>query len=383
MRNRLLGKTGLYVSEIGFGGEWLERHPEEEAIELMRYANGKGINIIDCWMPDPKSRDIIGKAMMGQRESWYVQGHFGSTWQNGQYVRTREMKYVKPAFEDLLTRLQTDYIDLGMIHYVDTVEEWNDLQDSDFLKYVKEMKENGIIRHIGMSSHNPETAKLAVRSGLIEMLLFSVNPAFDMLPAGQDLDELLKESYRYEEGLSGINGERSELYQLCEEYNVGITVMKGFAGGRLFDENRSPFRVRLTPVQCIHYALTRPGVASILCGYDTKEQIDEAVSYENASDEQKDYGSVLANAPLHSYRGECTYCGHCRPCTAELDIAMINKYYDLAVMQPEVPATVRSHYELLEHHASECVDCHECESRCPFGVPIAERMKKTKELFGL
>jgi len=383
MRKRLLGKTGLYVSEIGFGGEWLERHPEEESIELMKYANAKGINIIDCWMPDPKSRNIIGKAMLGKRENWYVQGHFGSTWQNGQYVRTREMKYVKPAFEDLLTRLQTDYIDLGMIHYVDTVEEWNKLQDSDFLKYVKEMKEKGVIRHIGMSSHNPETAKLAVRSGLIEMLLFSVNPAFDMLPAGQDLDELLKESYRYEEGLSGINVERSELYKLCEEYNVGITVMKGFAGGRLFDEKRSPFRVRLTPVQCIHYALTRPGVASILCGYDTKEQIDEAISYENASDEQKDYGSVLANAPLHSYRGECTYCGHCKPCTAELDIAMINKYYDLAIMQSEVPATVRSHYELLEHHASECVDCHECEPRCPFGVPIAERMEKTKELFGL
>ena len=105
MKYNVLGKTGLKVSEIGFGGEWLEHHPEEESIELMKYAGEKGINIIDCWMPDPKSRDIIGKAMKGNREKWYVQGHFGSTWQNGQYVRTRDMKYVKPAFEDLLTRL--------------------------------------------------------------------------------------------------------------------------------------------------------------------------------------------------------------------------------------------------------------------------------------
>lgn len=383
MRKRLLGKTGIYVSEIGFGGEWLERHPEEESVALMRYANEKGINIIDCWMPDPKSRDIIGKAIKDNRENWYVQGHFGSTWQNGQYVRTREMKYVKPAFEDLLARLQTDYIDFGMIHFVDTVEDWKNLQNSDFLAYVMEMKEKGVIRHIGMSSHNPETAKMAVRSGLIEMLLFSVNPAFDMLPAGQDLDELLSEGYRYEEGLAGINTERAELYQLCEEYGVGITVMKGFAGGRLFDEKRSPFCVRLTPMQCIHYALTRPGVASILCGYDTKEQVDEAVRYETATAEEKDYASVLANAPLHSYKGACTYCGHCKPCAAKLDIAMINKYYDLAAVQPEVPATIRSHYELLEHHASECVSCHACESRCPFGVPIVERMRKAKELFGL
>ena len=171
MNYKVLGKTGLKVSEIGFGGEWLERHPEEESIELMKYASEKGINIIDCWMPDPKSRDIIGKAMKGNREKWYVQGHFGSTWQNGQYVRTRDMKAVKPAFEDLLTRLQTDYIDIGMIHYVDTVEDWNSLQDSDFLKYVLEMKEKGIniaIGTDGCASNN--TLNMFREMGLLSLI---------------------------------------------------------------------------------------------------------------------------------------------------------------------------------------------------------------------
>ena len=114
MEYRILGKTGLKVSEIGFGGEWLERHNEDDSIELLKYAHSKGINIVDCWMPDPKSRDIIGKAMEGCRNSWYVQGHIGSTYQNGQYVRTRDMKYVRPAFEDLLARFHSDYVDLGM-----------------------------------------------------------------------------------------------------------------------------------------------------------------------------------------------------------------------------------------------------------------------------
>ena len=82
------------------------------------------------------------------------------------------------------------------------------------------------------------------------------------------------------------------------------------------------------------------------------------------------------------FGGECTYCGHCKPCVSDLDIAMINKFYDLATMQPTVPATVQSHYELLKHKVSECIGCQACESRCPFGVPIAERMKKTAELFG-
>lgn len=383
MKYRVLGKTGLKVSEIGFGGEWLERHPEDESIELMRYAHEAGINIIDCWMPDPKSRDIIGKAMAGHREEWFVQGHFGSTWQNGQYVRTRDMAYVKPAFKDLLTRLQTDYIDLGMIHYVDTVEDWQALLDSDYMKYVLDMKAQGVVRHIGLSSHDPKTAATAVKSGLIEMLLFSINPAFDMLPSGQDLDKLLGEDYRYDQQLTGINRERAELYKLCEAYDVGITVMKGYAGGRLFDEKRSPFGVALTPIQCIHYALTRPGVASILCGYDTKAQVDEAVAYECASQEAMDYASVLSGAPLHSYHGACTYCGHCKPCVANLDIAMINKYYDLATMQPEIPESVKSHYMLLTHHASECISCRQCEERCPFGVPIAERMGQAADLFEL
>ena len=380
MKLRRLGKTELQVSEIGFGGEWLERHPEEDGIDLIHYASAQGINILDCWMPDPKSRDIIGKGIKDNRRQWYIQGHIGSTWKDEQYFRTRDMKYVRPAFEDLLTRLQTDYIDLGMIHYVDSEQEWEQMQHSDYLGYVMELKNSGVIRHIGMSSHNPKVARKAAESGYVEMILFSINPAFDMLPASENIDTMFAETF--DAGLKGTDPDRAKLYRICEENDVGITVMKGFAGGRLFDEKHSPFGVRLSPVQCIHYALTRPAVSAIMCGYDTKEQVDQAVAYETALDAEKDYASVLSNAPFHSYRGECTYCGHCKPCAAQLDIAMINKFYDLATMQPEVPATVQSHYEALEHTASECIGCHACESRCPFGVPIAERMQKTTELFG-
>ena len=166
--------------------------------------------------------------------------------------------------------------------------------------------------------------------------------------------------------------------------DVGITVMKPYAGGRLFDEQRSPFGVPLTPVQCIHYCLTRPAVASVLAGYDTPEHVEQAVAYETAGEAEKDYASVLARAPRHTFgQGECTYCGHCRPCPVHIDIAMVNKYYDLASMQAEVPASVRAHYEALEHHADECVGCRACESRCPFGVKIADRMAEAVRLFQL
>ena len=382
MRYRKLGRTGLYVSEIGFGGEWLERHDEAESVELVRYAGERGINIIDCWMPDPKSRDIIGKAMQGCRDQWILQGHIGSTWQNGQYVRSRDLKHVIPAFEDILQRMHTDYVDLGMIHYIDAQEEWDSCMDpeSDYLKYVLDLREKGVIRHIGLSTHNPRIAKLAVESGIVEMLLFSVNPAFDMRPATEDLDSMFE---GYEGDFAGIDPERAELYRLCEEKEVGITVMKGFFGGRLFDAASSPFGTAFTPKQCIHYALTRPGVCSILCGYDTKEQVDEALSYEKAPDEEKDYASVIASAPLHSYMGQCTYCGHCRPCPAGIDIAMVNKFYDLAEQQETVPESVAAHYKALAATASDCIGCRGCESRCPFGVKVADRMKKAADLFGV
>ena len=376
---RQLGKTGLSVSEIGLGGEWLERHSTEECRAIIKRCEQLGINILDCWMSNPKVRSDIGAAIKDSREKWYIQGHIGSTWQDGQYVRTRDMNVVVPAFEDLLERLGTDYIDLGMIHYVDDPAEWEALQDSEFLRYVRKLKADGVIKHIGMSTHNPDVAITAAKSGVIEMMLFSVNPAFDLMPPTDNIDNYFADEY--DAGLSGIDPKRVELYKVCEQYGVGMTVMKGYAGGRLFDAQRSPFGVALTPVQCLHYALTKPGVAAVMVGVDTPEQMDEAVAYETATDEQKDYATVLAGAPMHAFSGQCTYCGHCKPCPQNIDIAMVGKLYDLAAMQTEVPASLREHYRALEANASDCIGCGGCESRCPFGVNIVERMAKTAELF--
>lgn len=380
MNYRALGKTGLMVSEIGLGGEWLERHNKEEVKIVIDRCKEQGINILDCWMSEPNVRSNIGAAIAGDREHWIIQGHIGSTWQNGQYMRTRELPKVQEAFRDLLNRMQTDYIDLGMIHFVDEEAEFHELLGGEFMEYVRKLKEEGTIRHIGLSTHNPAVGILAAECGEIEMLLFSVNPAFDMLPATEDLDDYFAE--KYEEGLGGIDPVRARLYSLCEQNGVGITVMKGYAGGRLFSAETSPFGVALTPIQCIHYALTRPAVASIMAGYDNVEQVDAAVAYETASVEEKDYASVLAGAPSHAFGSQCTYCGHCAPCPAGIDIAMVNKFYDLAVLQEEVPASLKAHYRELSKKAGDCIGCGGCEKRCPFGVSVIEKMQKAKALFG-
>ena len=229
MNYRRLGKTGLQVSEIGFGGEWLERHEESESIALLKYAHKQGINIIDCWMPDPKSRNIIGQAIGEDRAGWYVQGHIGSTWQNGQYTRTRDAEPCRVAFEDLLARLKTDYIDLGMIHYVDQEKDWETVSSpGPYLDYVMELKAQGKIRHIGLSTHNPVIARKAAESGLVEMILFSVNPAFDLMPPTDEIENYFADQYA--EDLNGIDPVRVEMYKTCEQQDVGITCMKPFAG---------------------------------------------------------------------------------------------------------------------------------------------------------
>lgn len=379
MRYRKLRKTGLEVSEIGLGAEWLERHDSREIKEVIDTCEAQGINILDCWMSEPNVRSNIGAALKGRRERWIIQGHIGSTWQKGQYVRTRCLPLVKAAFEDLLARLGTDYIDLGMIHFVDEAAEFERIMSGEYIDYVRGLKKDGVIRHIGLSTHNPAVAKMAALSGEIEMILFSINPAFDLLPPTEDINQYFADEY--DETLGGIAPEREELYRICEHLEVGITVMKGYAGGRLFDARTSPFGVALTPVQCLHYALTRPAVASVMAGYDTPEHVLMAVAYENASAEEKDYASVLARAPHHAYSsGQCTYCGHCAPCPAGIDIAMVNKLYDLASMHREVPAAVRAHYRQLSANAADCTGCRGCESRCPFHVPVVERMKLADNL---
>ena len=158
--------------------------------------------------------------------------------------------------------------------------------------------------------------------------------------------------------------------------------MKAFGGGDLLRADLSPAGVALTPNQCIHYALTRPAVASVLAGARTLEELESSLAYETASDGERDFAAAFAAMPKISWQGHCMYCVHCAPCPMGIDVASVTKFWHLAVAQGEVPETVREHYAALPHTAGECVACGACESRCPFGVPVIENMKKAGALFG-
>ncbi len=381
MNYRNLGNTGIRVSEIALGCEGFYEDETRMAKKLFDAAERLGVNYFDLYAPDPIMRRAVGEALKGRREKFVIQAHLCSVWKNDQYLRTRNLAEVKEAFEGMLDILQVDYVDVGMIHYCDALSDWNTIVDNGILDYAEELKAQGKIRCIGLSSHNPQVALEAVNTGKIEVLMFSVNPCYDLQPADENVERLWAED-AYAKQLTNMDPDRQRLYEVCEEKGVGITVMKAFGGGDLLNAEISPAGVALTPAQCIGYALSRPAVATICCGAKSVEQLETSVSYEEASNEEKDYAQVLASFPSISWEGHCMYCNHCLPCPSKINIADVTKFYNLTVAQGMIPETVREHYKALEHHAEDCIQCGACETRCPFHVEIRKNMVEAKKTFG-
>lgn len=377
---RELGKTGLRVSEIGLGCEGFLGRDDAFTEEMFGLAFAHGINCMDLYSPDPDLHRRVGAVIGRQREAFVLQAHLCTVWQNGQYKATRDIREIKPSFEAMLRDLDTGYADIGMLHYVDSPALWDEIANGEIMRYALSLKEQGKIRHIGLSSHNPEAALAAVKSGLIEVLLFSVNPCYDLLPGSEDCEALWAEK-SYEKPLMNFDPKREELYETCQRLGVGITVMKAFGGGDLLTD-RSPAGKALTAVQCLHYALTRPAVASVLAGVHSREELQASIDYEYASDEEKDYAAVFPSFPRIRWQGHCMYCGHCAPCPKAIEVASVMKFLNLAKSQAEVPETVREHYAALRAHAGDCIGCGACEARCPFGVAVTEHMKEARALFG-
>ena len=362
------------------GCEGLVDKSYEQVLEFVDKMESLGVNCIDLYTPNPEVRANLGKAMKGRRDKFILQSHLCSVWEKGQYLRTRDINKVKAGFEEMLRLLDTDFIDIGMIHYADAMADWNGILNGPIMAYAKELKAAGRIGCIGLSSHNPAVAQAAVDSGLIDVLMFSVNPCYDLQPGDEDVEKLWADA-SYERDLVNMDPQRQALYESCQRQGVGVTVMKAFAGGELLGQNAIA-RVALTPFQCLHYALTRPGVASVMAGAKTLEELEISAAYCDAPDSEKDYAAAFAAMPKISWEGHCMYCGHCAPCPQGIDVASVTKFLNLARAQGQVPETVREHYALLPRHAGACVACGACEKRCPFSVSIIENMKQAAELFG-
>lgn len=376
---RELGITGKKVSAIGLGCEHLDGKPYEQVKETVDSAIEHGVNIIDVFMPGKTVRENIAAAIGNRRSKVMIQGHIGSTDVNQQYDISRDMPVVKRYFEELLRVFGT--IDFGMLAMVDSDEDYNNIFETEFINYAQQLKKQGDIRHIGFSSHNPVTAMKAIRTGIPEIMMFSINPAFDMLPSSEYIFDHFETGFGVEL-FRGIDPVRAELYRLCTQKQIGITVMKTLGGGKLLSPDHTPFAEPLTVPQCVHYALSRPGVASTLVGCQTRAEVEEAMRYFELEDSEKDYTKTLTTV-RNDFRGSCVYCNHCQPCPTDIDIATVNKYLDIARLdKSQIPPSIRSHYSSLSANGNACIHCGDCEKRCPFGVSIMDNMTEAEHLLG-
>ncbi len=349
---------------LGLGMAGIGKASAAEIEAVVRKAIDHGINFFDLctsgavYVP-------FARAIQGQREKVFLQVHFGAVYdENGEYGWCRDFETIKKTFLWELETLKTDYVDFGFLHCVDELEDFHKLVEIGVLDYLKELKANGTVRHIGFSSHTPAVANHILDTGLVDMMMFSINPAYDF-EKGDDY------------GIGSVR-ERQELFARCQRDGIGISVMKPFFAGQLLRADQSPFGVALNHYQCLQYALDRPGVLVAVPGVQSMEQLDTLLGFENASPEEKDY-SVIATFTADTITGTCVYCNHCQPCPAGIDIGLVNKYYDLALAGDDLAA---NHYDKLSVTADACLQCGHCDSRCPFDVKQMDRMRKIAQKFG-
>ena len=145
MEYRELGSTGLKVSEIGMGCEGFAEDECRNTMRLFDEAEKLGINYFDLYASNPEVRASVGEALKGRREKFIIQSHVCSIWKDGQYKRSRKIDEVKAGWEEMMSLLQTDHIDVGMIHYVDSMKDWQKIAEGAVLDFVKELKEKGAI----------------------------------------------------------------------------------------------------------------------------------------------------------------------------------------------------------------------------------------------
>lgn len=362
MEYRVNRRTGDKISVLGFGTSYVSEAPEQEAIATIRRAYEGGINYFDLATATAKTFPYFGKALADVRDQVLYQIHFGADYSSGSYGWSTDGETVRRSVAWQLEQLKTDYIDYGFIHCLDEISDWEAYKKNGALDYLLELKAKGLVRHIGLSSHTPATIQRVLDEAPVDMLMFSVNPAYD---------------YQKGQYAKGSVDERSAVYRRCEAEGIGISVMKPFSGGQLLDASLSPFGKALSKFQCLQYALDRPGVLTVLPGYGSAAQVEELLGFFEASEGERDY-SVLGSFSPAEAQGKCVYCNHCKPCPMGLDVGLINKYYDLA---QNGDAMAVEHYRGLDKQADACIHCGHCNSRCPFGVDQMARMTEIADYF--
>lgn len=354
MRTRKLGKTGLEVGIIGLGTQYLVDVPRETVVSVVREAVDNGVNYFDVLFAPAHYRDNFGAAFDGLREKILIAGHLGVAETKGQYRKTRDVEESEALFEDLLSRLRTDYVDVAFICNCDEQDDYRQIvAPGGLLDLARRLRSQGKARFIGLSGHQVPVALEAARSGHFDVLMHSVNLTGDAT-AG-----------------------RRQFYHVCASREIGLVVMKAFAGGALLEAGDHP---ALTPVQCLNYALSQPGVCTVVPGVKNCDQLRDALAYLHAGADERDFSAAAVHF-RREVQGECVYCNHCLPCPVGIDVGKTIRLVVTASHADSVSQSLADEYAALPAKASECIECGTCTERCPFNVDVISKMTQAVETF--
>lgn len=331
MEYRVLGKTGLKISRLGFGGIPIQRVDAQQTKALIYKARDAGINYIDTARAYTVSEEYLGFALEGVRQDFILASK--------SYSRTKED--MARDIDISLKNLRTDYIDLYQIHNPTAAELEQVQRPGGALEALLEAKEQGKIGHIGVTLHSVELFQKAVHYDWAETIMFPYNI---------------------------VETQGQDLIRVCAEKNIGFIAMKPLAGGAIDD----------APL-ALGFIAQNEDVTVVIPGMATLEEMEQNIASVQNPVQVREEALERIRKDLGTQF--CRRCNYCAPCSVGIPISgvfLIEGYYSRYNLKDWAVAR----YEALAHTAAECIGCGLCEERCPYNLPIRQMLKKAATVFG-
>ena len=324
----ILGRTGLKVKKLGFGGIPIQRISEKETIEVIRRCYELGINYFDTARSYTVSEERVGKALEDIRDDVFIATKSNKRTKDG----------VLEELEISLKKLRTDYIDVYQLHNVSSNDDWEKVTSPNgALEALYEARDKGKIEHLGVTSHNPAVLTKIVKENLFETIQIPFNYLSTMAE-----EELLPSS---------------------QKMNIGTIIMKPFGGGTFSNPNVA-----------LKFILKNKNVDVVIPGVSNISEVEENVAISAPPyDLNTEELAIIEKDKKELGNQFCRACEYCQPCPQEIAISMVLRA-ETFLKRLKGTASIKDLFRDVVDEVSTCTECGECESRCPYHLPIIKML---------
>jgi predicted aldo/keto reductase-like oxidoreductase len=374
MQYKELGRTGEKVSVLGFGIMRLPYTQDEpkvvdlkQSYEMIQYAYDNGVNYFDTAQNYMKgeSETILGEAVKGFREKIYLATKVGI------WHLQKDIRDIEELLEGQLERLQTDYIDFYMIHAL-TDDRWTKFREAGIIDFFERKKREGVIRHYGFSYHG--------------------TPFFFQKIVDEYDWEFVQLQFNYVDRNIQA-GEQGLIY--ADQKGLGTIIMEPLRGGQLVQNLPEQIKTVLQSVAPhrtmadfgLNWLWNREDVDLVLSGMSNMSQVEENIRFAAMARpgmmSQVELGALQEAEKMYSsmIQVKCTLCRYCLPCPSEINIPSIFNAYNMAFTGALESGLKRYRHETSD--ATPCLECGQCEEKCPQSILIREKLKEISAFFKL